>query len=101
MRCLVLLTILGNMLLGCVSIVSEKPLLNETQLAPGVQKTNAPRYYYYAGSIGDSTVPSEMALLRQVLGEYVTTEAVAASAPPERGLYVRVYQTMKREPPTI
>jgi len=89
------------MLLGCVSIASEKPLLSETQLDPNVQKTSAPRYYYYAGSITGSTFPSEMALLKRVLLEYVTTEPVAASAPPERGLHVRVYQTVKREPPTI
>lgn len=89
------------MLIGCVSIASEQLMLNETQLASSVQKTNDPRYFYYTGSIGNSTVPPEMALLKKVLEEYVTIEAVAASAPPKRGLYVRVYQTMKREPPTI
>ncbi len=100
-RCLVLLTILSNILLGCVSIVSEAPLLSDTARAPNVQKTYDARYYYYVGPTWDSTFPSEMALLKQVFLEYVTTEAVAASVPPERGLYVRVSQTMKREPPTI
>jgi hypothetical protein len=98
-RCLVFFATICPLLFGCL-ISSYRPLLNETPLDPNVQQARNLSYFYYAGSTFSSH-SYDSALLKQVLGEYLTPEAVVASVPPERGLYIRVYQTLSPRSPTI
>ena len=86
------------MLMGCV-ISSYRPLLNETPFDPNVQQDRNLSYFYYAGSTISHSYDTE--LLKQVLEEYFTQNTIVASVPPERDLYVRVYQTRSPRSPTI
>ena len=87
-------------LFGCIT--TERPLLSETRLDTSFQRTNeSVSVFYYRGRIVESTHPSELTLLQRVFKEHVASEVVVLSTPPERGLYVRVYETAPSEPPTF
>lgn len=101
LACLVLFSAIAGALSGCVVIASEGPIPSETHLAASHQHSNElVHVFYYAGLTNESTFPSEITLLKRVLEEQVTTRAVIATTPPERGVYIRVYKTLHHDSPT-
>jgi hypothetical protein len=101
-RDLLLLSIMGTALLGCIETYNESPLLRASPPEQDFQRTNTPLHvYYYSDLTTEGPLSRDGKMIKYILEKYITEQAVISSVPPKRGLYVRVYQTSSPGPRTI
>lgn len=95
---LVLVIGIAGALAGCIA--SERPIPSETRIAASHKKSNDPLHVFYSAGLTENTFPSEIALLKRVFEEQVTTHVAISTRPPASGVFIHVHETLSDGPPT-